>query len=70
MSSLTPPYRVRARATAGASLPTTSTDHERWLRRRPADEFCRDPTATEIWTAARGGWQSRQPKKSGTARAG
>jgi hypothetical protein len=44
---------------------------ERWLRRRPFVEFCRDPTAKkEIRTAARRGWQSRQPKASGNTHAG
>jgi hypothetical protein len=45
--------------------------HERWLRRRSAVEFCRDPTAKkEISTATQRGWQSRQPKASGATRAG
>jgi hypothetical protein len=62
------PYRVGARAEARALLPTTSTDPTRAMaRRRPAVESCRDPAAnTEIQTTARRGWQSRQPKASGT----
>jgi hypothetical protein len=70
--SPTPPFRVGARAAARALLPTTSTDPARVMARHcPAVESGRDPAdKMEIRTAARRGWQSRQPKASGTALVG